>query len=152
MKKQIFFFCVIISFLVSCQDEYEKFEELGDSKMKNKDYEGAIIAFLKASHSNPEISDLVNSRIRSDEFKVGRTLVAAKLYSGAIKTKIDDIVGRLERNEITPGRSIVELNALGIPPVLQKEVRDASKASRGANPTPVPNPLPPNPVPLAPKR
>ena len=62
MKKQILLFCIIISLIVGCQEEYEKFEDLGDSKMKNKDYDGAIIEYTNAIKSNPEIAYLYKQR------------------------------------------------------------------------------------------
>ena len=62
MKKQISLFCIVISLIVGCQDDYEKFEDLGDSKRKNKDYEGAIIEYTNAIKSNPKIANLYNKR------------------------------------------------------------------------------------------
>ena len=78
MKKQILLFCIIISLIVGCQEEYEKFEDLGDSKTGNKDYEGAIIEYTKAIKSNPEISDLYNKR------------GIAKAYNSDFQGAIDD--------------------------------------------------------------
>lgn len=70
MKKQISLFCIVISLIVGCQDEYEKFEDLGDSKRKNKDYEGAIIEYTNAIKSNPAISDLYNKRGMAKDSKM----------------------------------------------------------------------------------
>jgi tetratricopeptide (TPR) repeat protein len=70
MKKQILLFCIIISLVVGCQDEYEKFEDLGDSKTENKDYEGAIIEYTKAIKSNPEIAFLYNKRGIAKAYKL----------------------------------------------------------------------------------
>ena len=62
MKKHILLFCIIISLIVGCQDEYEKFKDLGDSKMDNKDYDGAIIEYTNAIKSNPKIALLYYER------------------------------------------------------------------------------------------
>jgi tetratricopeptide (TPR) repeat protein len=77
MKKQTIFFFMIISLFVSCQDEYEKFEDLADSKMKNKEYEGAIIEYTKAIKSNPKIANLYNER--------GKAKDSLLDYQGAIE-------------------------------------------------------------------
>jgi hypothetical protein len=112
-----------------------------------KKAEGNIRPNLTLDEIRDIDSDLVTKAIKSPEFSVYRPLIAKKLYSGAKKSTIDDIVGRLERKEITPKQSVVELNNAGIPPSLQKEVRELSKTVSGGNPRPIPNntPTPPNP-------
>ena len=114
-----------------------------------KNEEGNIRPNLNLDDIRDIDSDLVNRAIKRAEFAAYRPLITAKFYSKAKKDKIDDIVGKLERKEITPSRSIAELNALGVPPVFQKEVRDLSKKSIGNTPTPAPNPIdvPPLPIP-----
>ena len=84
MKKQISLFCIVISLIVGCQDEYEKFEDLGDSKREIKDYEGAIIEYTNAIKSNPEIATLYNKRGMAKEKK------------GEIQGAIDDYTNALD--------------------------------------------------------
>ncbi len=107
-----------------------------------KNEEGNIRPNLTLDDIRDIDSDLVNRAVKRAEFKVYKPLVASKLYGGVKKSKIDDVVGRLERKEITQSQSVAELNALGIPPVLQKEVREISKKAVGNVPTPKPTSTP----------
>jgi len=114
-----------------------------------KNEEGNIRPNLTLDDIRDIDSDLVNRATKRAEFIAYRPLITAKFYSGVKKTKIDDVVGRLERKEITPAQSVAELNALGVPPSFQKEVRDLSKKTIGNAPTPKPT-SPPSPTPPTP--
>ena len=110
-----------------------------------KNEEGNIRPNLVLDDIRDIDSDLVNRATKRAEFAAYRPLIAAKFYSKAKKDKIDDIVGKLERKEITPSQSVAELNALGVPPAFQKEVRDLSKKAIENNPKPKPPTPPPTP-------